>query len=172
MKSIHSFKRGVAKVRRLWLARDYEQALAEVSRLLQDWPDNPYLLIMWADLIQLQGENEGPTLEDAKAAYQRAIALDEKSPAALIELGKYIFAVEDDTMAATKVLAGAIRLSKHLLKEAFLAQAEVLVELERRQEALACLAEAYWLGSHNNKVNSRRDPEEILERLESLRKPD
>ena len=54
MKPLANFKRGVAKVRRSWQAGEYARALAEVSQLLKEWPDNPQLLIMWADLIQLQ----------------------------------------------------------------------------------------------------------------------
>src|ERR1700736_5456006 len=89
MKPVTALKRGLAKVRRDWQAGHYDRALAEVNRLLIEWPDNPHLLVMWADLIQLQEADDGPTLEEAKAAYRRAADLDSDSPAALIELGHF-----------------------------------------------------------------------------------
>lgn len=168
MKPTRSFKQGVAKVRRLWLAEKNEQALAEVSRLLEEWPDNPFLLILWADLVQLQDADKGPNLEDAKKAYRHAVDLDDQSPAALIELGKYLHAVEDQPGSAAKCFAKAAALAKQLLKEALLAQAESLSELERAQDALACLAEAYWLQSHNGKSAEGSGESEILERLKGI----
>src|SRR5438128_3006103 len=144
-------KRGLAQVRREWRAGRYGRALAEVDRLLKQWPNNPHLLIMQGNLIQLQDDNEGPTLKDAKLALRHAVDLDEESPRALIELGHFLYACEDDAKAAAKCFAKAIRLCKRQLKEALTEQAKVLSELERRSEALACLTEVYWLQSRNGK---------------------
>jgi tetratricopeptide (TPR) repeat protein len=168
MKPVRPFKRGVARVRHLWLAKKYEDALAEVSRLLKDWPDNPHLLVMWADLVQLQDTEEGPTLEDAKAAYQRATELDPQAPEALMELGHYYFAIEDDAESAGKCYAKAITLCKQFLKEALLAQAKALAERERESDALACLAEAYWLQAQNGKTSGGGSRKEILEEMKDL----
>jgi tetratricopeptide (TPR) repeat protein len=167
MKSLRSFKRGIAKARGEWLARHYDRALAEVSRLLKEWPDNPQLLVMWADLIQLQETDEGPSLADARAAYQRAAELDDQAPAALIELGDYQYAIEEDAKAASRYFGKAIALCKDLLKNALLGQAKALAELDQRSAALACLAEAYWLQSHNGRPGSSGD-DEILARLKEL----
>ncbi len=161
-------KRGLAQVRHQWGARRYDRALAEVDRLLQHWPDNPHLLTMRGNLIQLQENDEGPTLKDAKLALQRAADLDEESPRTLIELGHFLYASEDDAKAAAKRFAKAIRLCKRLLKEALMGQAKVLAELERRSEAVACLTEAYWLQSRNGKSAGGRAEEKILEQLEAL----
>jgi tetratricopeptide (TPR) repeat protein len=168
MKPVLPFKRGLARVRRLWLAGKYEDALALVSRLLKDWPDNPQLLVMWADLIQLQDAEDGPTLEDAKAAYERAIDLAPQTPEALIELGHYYFTLEDDADSADKCYAKATTVCKQFLKEALLAQAKALAEREREADALACLAEAYWLQSHNGKTGGHTGREEILEKMKDL----
>jgi tetratricopeptide (TPR) repeat protein len=167
-KSSNSMKRGLAYVRRQWRAGRYDHALAGVERLLKDWPDNPHLLTLRGNLIQLQENQEGPTLNDAKLALQRAVDLDEESPRAWIELGHFLHASEDNAEAAAKCFAKAIRLSKRLLKEALLGQAKVLSELERRPEALACLTEAYWLQARNGKSAGGSGDQEILEQLEAL----
>jgi len=168
MKSTTSFKRGLANVRRHWRARRYPHALTEVTRLLEQWPDNPQLLILWANLVQLQDEQTGPTLDEAKAALQRAVELDEESPAAWIERGYFLDAVADDAPAASKCFEKAIGLCRRFLREALLSQARVLSELERPAEALACIAEAYWLHSHNGQPPSSSIGADILERLKDL----
>jgi tetratricopeptide (TPR) repeat protein len=167
IKSSASMKRGLANISRQWRAGRYDRALAGVDRLLKDWPDNPHLLTMRGNLIQLQEKDVGPTLEDAKRALQRAVDLDRESPRALIELGHFINAVQDDVQAASDCFAKAIRLSERLLREALLGQAKVLVELGRRSEALACLTEAYRLQSRNGKARGPGD-KEILDQLEAL----
>jgi predicted Zn-dependent protease len=165
MKSLKAFKHGLAKVKRDWLARRYDRALAEVNRLLQEWPDNPHLLVTWADLIQLQDSHEGPTLAEAKAAYQRATELDSESPAPLVELGHFLYALDDDATTANKAFSKAISLCKNLLTEALVGQAKALTELGFKSEALACLAEAYWYQSHNAQTTNGKVSKEILERL-------
>ena len=167
MKSTNSLKRGLAYVRRLWRSGRYSRALARVDQLLKEWPDNVHLLTLRGNLIQLQETEKGPTLHDAKQALERAVQLDEESPRALIELGHFLNAAEDDAAAGAKCFARAIRLSKRLLKDALLGQAKVLSELERRPEALACLTEAYWLQSRDRKSVGAGD-KEILEQLEAL----
>src|SRR5205823_367583 len=109
-----------------WRAGHYDRALTEVTRLREQWPDNPQLLIMWANLVQLQNEEAGPTpdeaeaafreasptLDEAQAALRRAIELDEESPAAWMECGHFLDAVADDAPAASKCFAQAIVLCK------------------------------------------------------------
>lgn len=170
MKPTSALKRALVAVRSAWRAGRHARALAEVDRLLQLYCDNPHLLVLRGQLIQLQDDGGTPTLEDAKVAFQRAAALDEQSPAALIELGHYVFAVEDDAEAASKHFHKAITLCKALLKEALLGQASALSELGRRHESLACVAEAYWLESHNGKSPAKASEEEVLDRMESLRR--
>lgn len=167
MKSSTSMKRGLATIRRLWRSGRYDRALADVDRLLKEWPDNSQLLTMRGNLIQLQ-EEEGPTLKDAKRALQRAVDLDEESPYPLLELGHFLHAVEDDAEAAAKCFAKAIRLSKRLLREALVGQAKVFAQLERRSEAFACLTEAYWLQSRNGNPPQEPGDREIFEQLEAL----
>jgi tetratricopeptide (TPR) repeat protein len=169
MKLTASFKRGVAQVKREWRAAHYDRALSSASRLLMEWPDNPRLLIMWGALVQLQSGEAGATLDEAQGALRRAVELDEESPAAWKELGHFLSAVEDDAGGASRCFDKTISLCKRLLAEALLANAQSLTELERREEALACIAEAYWLQSHNGKANGSGGAK-ILDRLNELAK--
>jgi tetratricopeptide (TPR) repeat protein len=168
MKPTTSLKRGLSQVRREWRAGRYDRALAEVNRLLEHWPDNPQLLTLWADLVQLQETTDGPSLEEVRAAYERAVELDEPSPAPLNELGHFLTAVEDDAVGASKCFDKAIAMSRRLLREALLGQAKALAELGRKPEALACLAEAYWLQTQNGKAAAGSEHVDILERLKDL----
>jgi len=168
MKSTGSFKRGLTKVRREWLAAHYDRALAEVSRLLNEWPDNPRLLIFWADLIQLQDTDEGPSLADAKAAYQRAIELSENSPEALTELGLFIYALEDNAQAALPYFEQAAEVCWSFLEQALVGQAEACAELERWSEAAALLREVHRIQAHRGKSANGDNGEEVLERAKAL----
>ena len=108
---------------------------------------------MRSDLIQLQGDREGtPTLRDPKAGLLRAASLDQDSPAALIELGYFAYAVEDDSEAASGYFQKAIRLCRASLKVALLGRAKALAELERQVEAVASLKEAVAVPSHNGEM--------------------
>jgi tetratricopeptide (TPR) repeat protein len=164
LKTIESLKRGVSKARRLWREERVDEALAEVEHLLQAWPNNPHLLVMRADLIRLQDDEDGtPTLSDAKSDLELAVALDEDSPAPLIELGYFVYVIEDDATTALKHFQKAIRLCRSLLKDALIGQAKALSELGREAEAVLSLTEAY---SHDGKS----DGKEILEQLRQLQR--
>jgi len=170
MRSISSLKRSLAKVRRLWLARKYAPAFAEVEHLRKEWPDNPHLLVMWADLLQLQDKDHGPSLQQAKLSYQRAIDLDAQSPEALVGLGHYLYAMDDDNKGAHACFAKAIALCRNWLRETLLAQAKVLNELGRQQEAFACLAEAHLVSQSNGRTANDANGQEILDQFEELRR--
>jgi tetratricopeptide (TPR) repeat protein len=169
MKSTASYKRGIAQIKREWRAARYARALSAANRLLKDWPDNSSLLTMWGNLVQLQSGESAPTLDEAQAGLRRAVELDEDSPGAWKELGHFLSAVEDDARGASRCFDKTISLCKRLLAEALLANAQSLTELERREEALACIAEAYWLQSHNGKTNGSGGSD-ILDRLSELAK--
>ena len=171
MKTTASFKRGLAQVKREWQAGRYDRALSAVNRLLDDWPDNPRLLVAWADLVQLQDGANGPTLDEAKAAYQRSADLDDQSPAALTELGHFLYAVEDDAKAADQVFAKAAALSRRQLREALLARTKALLELGRKAEAFGCLREAIALEAFNGKPRDGSEAE-LLDRLKDLGRAD
>ena len=72
---------------------------------------------MRSDLTQLQDDEDGsPTLTDAKADLETAVAMDEDSPVALIELGYFVYAIEDDVRTALKHFQKAIPICRSHLK--------------------------------------------------------
>jgi tetratricopeptide (TPR) repeat protein len=144
MKSTSSLQRGLAQVRRDWRAGHYEQALAEVERLLEAWPNLPPLLTMRGNLIQLL-ESPSASLDDARDALQRAVDLDPGAPAAWLELGHFLDAVDDDPAKAAQCFDKTIELTQRLLLEGLLAKARALSQQDKKPEALACLRQAYVL---------------------------
>lgn len=162
-----SLKRSLEKIRRLSDGKKYLPAFNEVDLLRQQWPDNVEVLVLWANLLQLQEEEEGPPLEAAKAALQRATELDEQNPLPWIELGYYLYAMDDDSRAAAKCFAKAANYAKRLLKDALVGGSKALEELNRKSEALACLAEALVLQYHNGQPRPAADADgkELLARL-------
>jgi hypothetical protein len=118
MNAVSSFRQGLEDIDRQWCAGHFAQALTQVDRLLEEWPSNPHLLVLRAELIQLQDTCEGPTLDDVKADLECAVELDPDSPAPLIELGHFLLAVEDDAGAAAQCFQTAMDLGVRLLKDA------------------------------------------------------
>ena len=86
MNNPRGFKQKVAVVSRLWEAREYNKALAEIEALLDTWPGNPHLHVLRASLIQLQ-DDPPHDLDEVRQALQIAVELDKGFPAALIEHG-------------------------------------------------------------------------------------
>ena len=145
-----SLKQKLAGVSRLWDKGDYDSALAEVETLLKMWPGNAHLHVMWANLVQLQ-ENPTHSLDEARQALQTAIELDKTSPAAGIELGHFLDAVDDDPRAAARVFADAATLARAQLIEGLLGQARALVQLGKKQDSRRCLLEVlHFVGSEPN----------------------
>jgi tetratricopeptide (TPR) repeat protein len=166
MNTLATFKKGLARIAALSSRGDYEGALARVGELLRSWPDNPHLLLMQAELIQLGGESS-PALADARAALERSAALDPEAPQTHLELGQFKFAVEDAAKDAVKDFDRAIALCQRLLREALTGKAKALAELGKREEALGCLAAAYWQQTQTSNGNGHA--KEILTSLEELR---
>jgi tetratricopeptide (TPR) repeat protein len=144
-----------------------EQALSELDQLIVDWPANPPLLRLRARLIQL-GDDSAPTLEEAKECLRQAADLDAESPIGWLELAQYALNVEDDAKNALKAFDKSIRQSEEFLTEALAGKAKALAELKQREQALACLAEAYWVQSHRGERPSSNGTN-VLRSLEELR---
>jgi tetratricopeptide (TPR) repeat protein len=152
MKPVSSFKRRLEKIRRLADQKKHGKAFDEADRLLREWPDNPELLVLWSDLLQLQEEDKGPSLEAAKAALQRAADLDDQAPQPLIELGYYLYALEDDNKGAAKLFDRAISLSRRLLEDALVGKVKALEDLGRGEEAWKYVEEIIWLRRTNGQA--------------------
>ena len=171
MSTLRALKQRLANVSRLWDEEDYDEALAEVERLLEMWPGNPHLHVLKASLVQLQ---EKPTcdLDEAKQSLQRAIELDRDSPMASIELGHFLDNVEDDPQAAVKAYAEGVSAARHLLIDGLIGQAKAYRQLEKKEDFVRCLLEVLRLVHLNsspkrNKANEL-GAEEVQELLTEL----
>lgn len=135
MKSISSFRHGLRQIRQEWSQERFDGALAEVERLLTEWPDNPLLLRKRGELIQLQAAAAAPSLDEARLCLRRACELDEECPVPLVELACFLLNVDDDSEAAGPFFAQAISLCRAIIREAESGQSEVgshrLVRAER-----------------------------------------
>jgi tetratricopeptide (TPR) repeat protein len=168
MKGIANYKRQTRAIRALMSDRKYAQALEELDKLLQEWHQQPALLVLRGELIQLQEEN-GPPLEEAADALKRATVLHENDAGAWLELAHFQFAVEDNTKAAEKSFARAVDISRETLVAALIGRAAALDELNRKSEAFDCLSAARYLQSAiaaNNHSPSAKNS--LFERWESL----
>ncbi len=149
MTSQRPFQQKLAKVQRHWEREEYDVSLADVEALLLAYPGNAQLHVLRGNLIQLQ-DKPAQSLEDARASLQQAVALDKDSPAAAIELGYFLDAVEDDPQAAVKAFSDGIRAARRGLIDGLLGKARALLQLDRRPEALTCLTEALYLADRGD----------------------
>lgn len=155
MSHLRSFQQKLAKIQRHWKEQQYDTALSIVDETLQSWPGNAHLHVLRASLIQLQ-EKPSVSLAEARKSLQRAVDLDGDSPAALVELGHFLDAVEDEPEQASKAFAEAVSRGRRLLIEGLLGHARALLELQRREEAIQCVMEALYLA---NADHARKAPQ-------------
>jgi tetratricopeptide (TPR) repeat protein len=159
MSTLRGMKQRLSTVSRLWDEKDFDKALAEVESLLETWPGNPHLHILWASLVQLQ-EDPKHDLDEAKQALQQAVELDKGAPAASIELGHFLDNVEDDPQAAGKAYGEGVANARHLLIEGLIGQAKAYRQLDKREEFLHCLLEVLCLARFDP-ASKRNKSEEI-----------
>jgi tetratricopeptide (TPR) repeat protein len=157
MTNTRSLKQGFSKVFRHWRDNKYDLALDIVEELLKSWPGNSRLHILWASLVQLQ-DRPSHQLDEVKKAFQRAMELDKDSPAAAVELGHFLDAVEDDPQAASKVFAEGTLSARRLLIDGLLGQARALLQMDKRDEALKCLMESLYLADIERSAEEGKSP--------------
>lgn len=168
MKPISNFKRKVTEIRALVAEDKFAKALAAVDNLLREWEDQPALLVLRSELIQMQDEN-GPSLDEAAAALKRATTLDERNADTWLEFGHFKFAVDDDAKSAEKSFSRAIAESSETLISALIGRAGALEEMGRKRDAFDCLSVAKYLHNSvmtNNGSSSYED--NLYDRWESL----
>jgi hypothetical protein len=150
--NVRALKQGLAKVQGLLRKNYYDAALDQLVDMLVRWPGNSQLHVLWATTVPLQ-ESSAHTLDEAKQALRSAVLLDEHSPATAIELGHFLDAIEDNPQAASKAFSGAIGAA--VVIDALLGQTRALLQLNKCEEAIACLVEALHL------TNRRKPPHNL-----------
>ena len=126
----------IRKIRCLAKAGKYTEAL----KLLETIPKQYMTHDLWVKRgIYIQLLEKEPfilTLADAKKSFQRAIKLNPKSVEAYIELGWFLYAVEDNAIAAEPYFRKAVKLLAKSQYEALSGIAECLSEIKDEQSAL------------------------------------
>lgn len=163
-------EKAIERVHRAEKAGRIDQALAELDGLMGFSPENPALLMLRAELIQLGSEN-APPLAEAKECLRHLTELESESPMAWLELAHFSLAVEDDAKAALFSFDKAIRICQEMLTDALAGKAKALAELRQREEALACLAKAYWVQNQAGDSTASNGTD-VLKSLEELRLAD
>ena len=129
--------------------RDWKTASRELEVLLKKEPDNPSLLLQYGLTMKGQGR-----FDDAKAAYEKAIASDSEMAEASFNLGVLYLRHLYDPISAEKMFEEYLdkedspdKASKKLLKEAKLMiqakeeEKRMMEEMRRMEEEAARLAE-------------------------------
>jgi tetratricopeptide (TPR) repeat protein len=107
-----------AALQHLLKAKKWEEALAQVDTLLAANPLAAQLYLLRGQLIQLQGENTACALDDAEAAFKRALELDGTYFDALVELMHFYDAVCADPPKALAYAKQVKALAQKALDEA------------------------------------------------------
>lgn len=162
MSTLGTFEQEQAEISRLWDEENYDQALAEVEKLLETRPGNPQLHILKANLIQLQEEPKYE-LDEAEHSLRRAVELDNGAPTALIELGHYLDNVANKPESAAEVYADAVPIARRLHLDGLIGHAKALRQLGRKNEFKRCLDEILFLTQFDSAAD-----EENAEEIEEL----
>ena len=116
---------------------DYVQSLARCEQILRRDRLCVPALIAVASIIQLSDDEYPPDLEldDARVALETASMVESLGGASDHELGRFLFAVADESGPALAVIDRGIERRERELLELTVARIEVLVDLGREDEA-------------------------------------
>ena len=168
MNAIGNYEAKLADIYSLIERAKAAEALRALDHLMLVWPEQPALLVLRGELIQMQ-DQDGPDLDEASAALKRATRLDPSSANAWLEFAQFQFAVKDNAKAAEKSFAIAISTASEVLIAALIGRAGALEELGKRREAFECLHVARSLqDSHSTGERSEFQEEDLFDRWDSL----
>ena len=105
-------------LKRLLKTKKWEEALTKVDELLASNPFAAQLYLLRGQLIQLQDDSTAYALDDAEAAFKRALELENTSLDALVELMHFYDAVCADTPKAIRYAKKVKALAQKALDEA------------------------------------------------------
>jgi tetratricopeptide (TPR) repeat protein len=105
-------------LKRLLKTKKWEEALTKVDELLASNPFAAQLYLLRGQLIQLQDNSTAYALDDAEAAFKRALELDNTYLDALVELMHFYDAVCADTSKAITYARKVKALAQKALDEA------------------------------------------------------
>jgi hypothetical protein len=112
----------------------FDEALSLISSIEKSRNLTFSELLLKGRSIQLASGNGTPPLGEAERAFIQILEQDGDYVPALLELGWFYFAVENDAMRAMPLFERAISLSLEQLKEAIRGKKECLEELRQGEE--------------------------------------
>jgi tetratricopeptide (TPR) repeat protein len=119
----------------------FDEALTLIERLLEEEPNSTELLVYRAQLLQLAPSvPASDPLAAAEESLAQACALAPDNPEPRIEMGHFLYAVQNRPAAALSYFEAAERLAREELKDALIGKIKCLVELGRAAEARGDLA--------------------------------
>jgi tetratricopeptide (TPR) repeat protein len=124
----------------------FDEALGVISSLERSRALDPSELVAKGRTILLASVEVSVPLSAAREAFEMALELDPDSLPALLELGWYYHAVEDDSERALPFFERAIELSREHLTEAARGRAGCLAELSSQAAAAASLKSLHQAG--------------------------
>lgn len=133
----------LSELRALRRERRFGEALALVERLLKEGPSSTELLVFRAQVLQLVPEVDmADPLAAAEESLAQACALAPDTVEPLIEMGHFLYAVQDRPADALSQFEAAERLARAGLKDALIGKIKCLAQLGRQVEARVELADA------------------------------
>lgn len=117
-----------AKFKKLYLAGQDDKSLHELANLEKEHSLPIDVLIIKGACIQLGSETSPYKLEDAEAAYKKALEIDPESLEALIEAGYYYFVMDNRADIAKPYFEKVISIARTRLTEAIIGIAECISE--------------------------------------------
>ena len=124
----------VEQIRARMRAEDFDGCLRSFKRLEQQRPLTPGELVVKSRCFQLASEEMGG-LESAEEALRTAIELDEDYIPALIDLGWFHYAIQDDAKKGLSYFVRAEELGKAQVEEARDGKEKCLEELRADEVA-------------------------------------
>lgn len=122
------------QLRALCKEERFKEALEQIEAVQQQGYEDASLLVLKALCIQMS-EGEAHTLQDAKATLEQAASLQEDGAEAQLELGWYLYNVDDDAKAAHPVFQGAIESLKAQLTSSVIGAVKSIREAESDEAA-------------------------------------
>jgi tetratricopeptide (TPR) repeat protein len=113
----------------------FDEAALYLSKLEEERRLTPAELVLKGRLIQLGSASNALSLEDAEAAFHSALSMDPDYVPALLELGWFLHAVEDDTTQGLSFFERALDVCRNQMSEAVRGKMECLEELESEEAA-------------------------------------
>lgn len=138
---MNSHKDFAAILEKKFKTEDYDGALGSLRELEKERPLSARELVVKGRLVQLASEDASAGLHEAEAAFKAALEIDEGYVPALLDLGWFYYAVQDDSQKAIDFFRKAASINAEHLLEAVRGTAECLVELESAEVAVNYLEE-------------------------------